>query len=179
MRILILALSLAFSASAAAADISWHADRMAPGSVMVMKDDAGAVTHVKRGTERGQHVFDTFAGQGRGATFTGSYTVNAQGNVTTTIAPDGAVTRYRPHRCNRTPGRCAYVMIHADGFKEPRTRVTSATRSGLTYEEYGLDGLMAQGALELDRLGAAKSGWMKRAQDRRKLRTTRVMIALK
>ncbi len=179
MRILILALTVAFSASHAAADISWQADRMAPGSIMVMEDSQGRLTHVKRGTEAGQHVFDLFDGEGRAARYVGSYTVNGRGDVTSTVAADGAVTRFTPHRCSRTPGKCQFTITHADGFVEPRTRVTRPTASGLAWQEYGLDGLIAEGALELDRIGAAKKGWKKDRRGKGKTRTRRVMIALR
>ncbi|MDA7423509.1 hypothetical protein [Thalassococcus lentus] len=179
MRFLILALSLAFSASVAAADISWKADRMAAGSVMVMKDSAGAITHVKRGQSGDLHVFDTFNGQGRNAAYIGSYHTNARGEVTALIAADGAVTRFAPHRCTRTVGKCSYTVIHSDGFQEQRTRITEETRNGLRYQEFGLDGLIAEGALELDEIGAAKSGWKKQRGQGRKVRSKRVLIALK
>lgn len=179
MRTLILALSFALSASVAAADISWRADRMAPGSVMVMKDSAGEITHVKRGMERGEHLFDTFAGRGANAAYIGSYRVNERGEVTATIAADGAVTTYSPHRCTRTLGKCQFTVTHADGFVEPRSRVTRPTRTGFEYQEFGLDGLIAEGGLELDQIGAAKKGWSKQRGQGRKTRTKRVLIALK
>ena len=179
MRILIVALVLAFQTSLAAADIALRADRMAPGSMMIMQDSQGLVTHVKRGVEAGQHVFDTFAGKGASAVYIGSYTTNDRGDVTAMIASDGAVTRFAPHRCNRTPGRCDFTITHVDGFKEPRTRVTEATANGLRYQEYGLNGLVAEGALDLDGNGLARKGWKKEKSDSRKTRTKRVLIALK
>lgn len=179
MRFLILALSLAFSASVAAADIGLKADRMAAGSVMVMKDSAGAITHVKRGQSGDLHVFDTFDGQGRNAAFIGSYHTNARGEITAMIAADGAVTRFAPHRCTRTVGKCSFTIIHADGFQEQRSRVTQETRNGLRYQEFGLDGLIAEGALELDHMGVVKNGWKKKRGQGRKVRSKRVLIALK
>lgn len=179
MRILILSLLVAFAASHASADITWNAGRMGPGSMLVMQDAEGAVTHVKRGTQNGLHVFDTYAGTDRTARYIGSYTVTGRGEVTATIAADGAVTSYAPHRCTRTLGTCRFVVTHPDGFVEPRTRVTEATATGLRYREYGLDGLIAEGALDLDGMGVAKKGWRKDGKDKRKVRTKRVRIALK
>ncbi|WP_299921760.1 hypothetical protein [uncultured Pelagimonas sp.] len=182
MRKLIIALafslSATFTASVATADITWRAGDMGVGSVMVMKDRTGAMTHVKRASLGGRHVFDLFAGQGKGAEFLGSYKVNDRGEVTETVAIDGAVTTYAPHRCNRSLGKCQFTVTHSDGYVETRTRVTEATRGGLRYWEYGADGLMAEGAMQLDQLGAAKSGW-KKGRSKRKTRTRRIMIALK
>ncbi|MBO9464028.1 hypothetical protein TRP8649_00462 [Pelagimonas phthalicica] len=182
MRHMIAALTLTlistFATTSATADISWRAGEMGNGSVMVMKDRSGAMTHVKRGSAGGVHLFDLYAGQGSAAEFLGSYKVNARGEVTETMAIDGAVTRYTPHRCNRTLGKCQFTVTHADGYVEQRTRVTEAVRGGLRYWEYGADGLMAEGAMQLDQLGASKGGW-KKGRSKRKTRTRRIMIALK
>lgn len=145
---------------------------------MVMKDRTGVLSHVKRGTSGDTHMFDIFAGQGRDAEYLGGYKVNARGEVIQTTAFDGAVTRYAPHRCSRTLGKCTFTVTHVDGFVEQRTRVTEATADGLRYREYGADGLMSEGALQLDQIGAAKSGWRK-GPGKRKTRSRRVMIALK
>lgn len=178
MRTLITALVLSFISSMAFADIAWRAGDMGLGSVMVMKDRTGVMTHVKRGSNGDRHEFDLFAGQGQNAEFLGSYKVNGRGEVTETVAIDGAVTTYAPHRCTRTLGKCQFTVTHADGYVENRTRVTEATRGGLRYWEYGADGLMSEGAMQLDQLGAAKSGW-KKGRSKRKTRTRRVLIALK
>ena len=180
MRALTLVLALFFTANTVHADIAWQVDRFGPGSVMVMKDRSGAMTHVARGTEGNLHVFDVYDGTGGSADFVGRYKTTARGDVVETVAFDGAVTRFVPNRCNRTEGTCRFTMIHPDGFAEPRTRVTRATRAGLRYQEFGLDGLMAEGALELDGNGAAKAGWTTDApNEERKLRVRRVLVALK
>jgi hypothetical protein len=178
MRSILVAFALSVSASAGVADISWHADQMGVGSVMIMQDWAGVTTHVKRGEPPEGHAFDMFSGEGRNSTFLGSYTTNAQGEVMKTVAADGAVTRYAPHRCTRTLGECSFTVTHADGFVEPRTRVTRAVRGGLQYQEFGLDGLMVEGGLKLDQIGAATEAWHQEA-GRKKRRTKRILIALK
>ena len=179
MRFLMLALTLAFSASFVSADVTWRAGDMDNGTVMVMQDNRGThVTHVKRGSVETGFLFDVYGGKGAGPRL-GSYVVNARGDVLKTIAADGAVTTYAPHRCNRTMGTCSYTMTHADGFVEKRTRVTEETAQGLRYREYGLDGLMTEGGLELDAMGAAKGSWRKDRREKRKVRTKRIMIALR
>ncbi|EBA08458.1 hypothetical protein [Sagittula stellata] len=180
MRALTIALALFFMANPAHADIGWKVDRFGPGSVMVMKDRSGATTHVSRGTDGNLHVFDVYDGRGASAEFVGRYKTTARGDVVETVAFDGAVTRFVPNRCNRTEGTCRFTVIHPDGFAEPRTRVTRATRGGLRYQEFGLDGLIAEGVLTLDGNGAAKGGWTADApNEERKLRTKRVLVALK
>lgn len=180
MRAIFAALALVFMASLAQADIAWKVDRMGAGSMLVMKDRAGALTHIKRGTEGALHVFDVYAGQGARAQFAGSYKTNAKGDVVETIAFDGAVTRFVPHRCNRTVGECKFTMVHPDGFQEPRVRVTHAIRGGLEYREYGLDGLMTEGQMMVDKDGTAKDGWQRDdKKDEQKQRTKRVLLALK
>ncbi len=178
MRFLMLALTLAFSASSVSADIAWRAGEMADGTTMVMQDNRGThVTHVKRGAAPGGFLFDVYGGKGVGPHL-GSYVVNARGDILKTIAADGAETTFAPHRCNRTLGTCSYTMTHADGYVETRSRVTEATAKGLRYREYGLDGLMSEGSLELDHFGAAISGWRNGQHDQRKIRTKRILIAL-
>lgn len=178
MRSVLIACALSLSATAGVADISWHADQMGVGSVMVMKDRSGVVTHIKRDARAGEHAFDMFRGEGRDAAFLGSYTTNARGEVTRTVASDGAVTLYSPHRCTRTLGECSFQVTHADGFVEPRTRVTRAVRNGLQYQEFSLNGLVAEGGLKLDQIGAASEAWHQDA-GRKKRRTKRVLFALK
>lgn len=179
MRAQIAALALIFMAPMAQADIAWKVDRFGTGSTMVMADRAGDLTHVKRGTEGALHVFDVYAGQGRHGGFAGSYKTNAQGDVVEATAFDGAVTRFVPHRCNRTVGECHFTMVHPDGFKENRVRVTQETKGGLQYREYGLDGLIAEGALQLDANGASKGGWQrKKNADEKKQKHRRVLLAM-
>ncbi|MBV2359260.1 hypothetical protein KUH32_05720 [Thalassococcus sp. CAU 1522] len=179
MRGLILVLALAFSGTVALADIGWNTARMTPGSVMVLKDSDGVERmHVARGHVQGLKRFDTYAGRGAGATYLGSYLTTATGDVVRQIEFDGVVTQFAPHRCNRTLGECRYTITHADGFVENRVRVTRATADGLVWQEHGLDGLMAEGAIELDADGVAKGGWRKQKSGK-KVRTKRVMIALK
>ncbi|MFW2589637.1 hypothetical protein [Sagittula sp. SSi028] len=180
MRARIIALGLTFMASMAQADIAWNVDRIGAGSTMVMSDRAGELTHVKRGTQGALHVFDVFAGQGGAGGFAGSYKTNARGDVVETVAFDGAVTRFVPHRCNRTVGQCNFTVVHPDGFTEPRTRVTTEVNGGLQYREYGLDGLMTEGALHLDANGTSKGGWQRQKNaDEKKRRHRRIVLALK
>ncbi len=179
MRALLIALGLIFSATLATADISWKLDRFGAGSVMVLKDRSGALTHVKRGTTTDAHIFDVYAGATTSGAYLGMYETNARGDVTATVAVDGAVTRFVPHRCSRTLGTCQFTVIHSDGFQEPRSRVTRATRNGLRYQEFGLDGLMSEGEIKLDANGASKGGWKKNPETgKSKVRTRRIMIAM-
>ncbi|CUH79864.1 hypothetical protein [Tropicibacter naphthalenivorans] len=178
MRHIMIALALIFSATLAQADITWKVDRLGAGSVMVMKDRVAAMSHVKRGSRNGLHMFDVFEGQGQNAIFLGSYKVTAQGNVVEKITADGAVTRFAPHNCARVLGKCTFTVTHADGFREQKTRITEATRTGLRYAEYGVNGLETEGALGLDTFGAAKAGWVQTA-GKKKRKSKRVMIALK
>lgn len=178
MRTLMLALAMIFTANFATADITWKVDRLSTGAVMVMQGDQGTLTHVKRGDAQGLHVFEVFDGNGPTATFIGSYSVNERGEVIQTVAVDGAVTRFAPHRCSRTVGTCRFVMTHADGFVEPRTRVTEQTKHGLAYKEYGLNGLIAEGALKLDTMGGAISSWKRTAGEAWKVKSKRVALAM-
>lgn len=180
MRGLLAALCWIFLGTVAHADIAWQLDRFGAGSMLVMKDRSGAIAHVKRGTEGTMHVFDVYKGQGPTAAFVGRYKTTPRGDVVETVAADGAVTRFVPHRCNRTLGTCSYTMVHPDGFTEPRQRVTEATRSGLRYRDYGLDGLMAEGTQDLDDTGTPKGGVQdKRPSGEGKTRTRRILLAMK
>lgn len=189
MRTLLIALALTFSASlvqadvgtsSASSDIAWKVAGMGAGSTLVMKDRAGVLTHIKRGTEGALHVFDVYAGEGARAEFAGSYKTNAKGDVVQSVAFDGAVTQFIPNRCNRTVGECHFTMVHPDGFREQRVRVTHAIRGGLEYKEYGLGGLLTEGQLIVDKTGTAKDGWQRDdTKDEQKQRTRRVLLALK
>jgi hypothetical protein len=178
MRNMMIAFVLAVAGTQSAADIAWNVKELTTGSVMVMQDRLGATAHVKRDSYDDLHQFDVFAGTGADAAYLGSYKVNNRGDIVETAAIDGAVTRYAPHRCNRSVGTCHFTVIHSDGFREARSRVTEETRKGLRYWEYGLDGLMTEGALTLDANGTAQNGW-KRAAGQPKLKSRRVSLALR
>ena len=180
MRALVTALVATLSATPLFADIAWRTERMAPGSLMVMEDGRGEViSHVARGVQQGSFRFDTYDGKGNVPVYIGSYYTNDRGEVVRSISADGKVTRFDPHRCARTVGACSYVIIHSDGFRETRKRVTQEIALGLAWKEWGLDGLVATGALELDELGAAKTGWRKDHQSGQKTRSRRLMMALR
>lgn len=161
MRALFLTILAALSVSqASAADISWKTEFMAPGSLMVMEDEAGGViSHVARGLEDDLYRFDTYEGQSDRAVFVGAYFTNDRGEVIRSLSADGEMTRFEPYRCARTLGMCSYVIVHSDGFRENRRRLTQETRMGIAWKEWGLDGLVASGAQELDKIGATKTGW--------------------
>jgi len=179
MRALLIALAMSLSATGSVADIAWKVDRFVAGSTMVMKGRSGALTHVKRSAQNGVHVFDVHAGTTPQGAFIGRYVTNNRGEVVQTVSADGAVTRFVPHRCSRTVGTCQFTMIHPDGYREVRSRVTEATRGGLRYQEFGLDGLMSEGALRLDANGASTGGWTRNnSGGQAKTRTRRMSIAM-
>lgn len=174
----IAACALPVTSQTAQADIAWQADRIAPGSVLVLESDNGAVfTHMKRGTERGQIRFDTFAGDSVAGVYVGSYLTTPQGEITRTIGVDGEVTRYEPHRCMRTLGECRYTIVHADGSREGRVRVTQKTAQGLAWREFARGGLVQTGAQALDEMGSTKGGWRENAQTGQRVETRRIMAA--
>lgn len=177
MRLIVTALALVFMASFANAEISWQVGRFGPGTELVMKNRAETFTHIKRGAQSGVHTFDVF---GAGQDYLGSYQTNDRGDILRSMAFDGAITQFVPSRCNRTVGECRFTVIHPDGFQEPRTRVTVETRDGLHYREYGLDGLMAEGELDLDKDGTPEGGWIKdKLKDKTRTTFKRVLIAMK
>ncbi|MDU8910729.1 hypothetical protein [Aestuariicoccus sp. MJ-SS9] len=171
MRALLLAALTTLIATASTADIAWKADRIAPGSVMVLDSDGDVFTHVRRASDTGLFRFDAYAGHGKAADYVGSYLTNARGEIVRQIDADGKVTSYAPHRCQRSVGKCSYTITHADGFQEARTRVTRDTGGVLEYREYGLDGLIGSGRLTLDAMGTTLSGWRK---DHQTGQTTRI-----
>ena len=180
MRALVLAVLAALFSSQASADISWQTVRMAPGSLMVMEDERGAVTsHVARGQAGGLFRFDTYEGRGQRAVFVGSYYTNDRGEVVRSLSVDGGLTRYEPHRCARTVGVCDYVIVHPDGFRESRKRVSRETALGVAWKEWGLDGLVATGGIELDKIGAARKSWRRDHQSGRQTRSKRIMMAVR
>ncbi|EPX82799.1 hypothetical protein [Salipiger mucosus] len=178
-RVAVLLAALAV-AGAARADIAWQTMRMAPGSLMVIEDeDGGVVSHVARGREGGLFRFDTYEGREARVVFAGSYYTTQRGEVVREVSAGGAVTRFEPFRCARTAGVCDYVILHPEGFRELRRRVTLETPGGLAWKEWGLDGRIATGALELDRIGAALSGWRRDHRSGRRIRSRRILMALR
>lgn len=171
MRALFLAALTTLIATASTADIAWKADRIAPGSVMVLDSDGDVFTHVRRAKEAELIRFDAYAGTGKTADYVGSYLTNDRGEVVRQIDADGKVTSYAPHRCQRSVGECSFTVTHDDGFQEPRKRVTVDRGGMLEYHEYGLDGLMASGRMTLDKMGTTLSGWSK---DHQTGQTTRI-----
>ena len=162
----------------AGADIAWQTDHIGAGSVLVLESDDGAVfTHMKCGMQRGLAVFDTFAGESVAGTYVGSYLTTPRGEITQAISATGAVTEYHPHRCMRTLGDCRYTVVHPDGTREARRRVTVETSEGLAFEEFAGGVLVQRGALALDALGSAREGWNEVARTGRKTKTRRVMVA--
>jgi hypothetical protein len=162
----------------ATADISWKADRIAPGSVLVLESDDGAVfTHMKRGAEGGEIRFDTFAGESVAGRYVGSYLTTSSGEITKTISATGAVTQFLPHRCMRTVGECRYTIVQADGSREGRVRVTRETTDGLAWQEYAAGQLVQTGALALDEMGSTKAGWSENAQSGKRTKTRRLLVS--
>ncbi|MCR8548800.1 hypothetical protein M4578_13260 [Salipiger sp. P9] len=180
MRAQILALLAGLTATPLPAEIAWQTARMAPGSLMVMEEEGGRfLSHVARGRDAGLFRFDTYEGKGETLVYVGSYFTNDRGETVRGVSAEGQVTRYVPYRCARTLGMCSYVIVHSDGFRESRERVTQETALGLAWKEWGLDGLVATGALELDRFGVARKGWRKDHRSGKKTRSRRILIALR
>lgn len=168
------------TATPLSADIAWQAARIAPGSLMVMGDERGeGLSHVARGRTAGAFRFDTYEGKGDAPVYAGSYNTNDRGEEVRSVSADGGIMRYEPHRCARTLGACSYVIVRSDGCRETRKRVTRETAPGLAWKDWGLDGLVATGAPELDRFGAAKTGWRKGHAGGAKTRSRRLMPALR
>lgn len=161
MRKTLTTFALMLAAAPAFAEITWNVAALDTGAMRIMKDRVGATTHIKRGEINGLHSFDVFEGKGAAAVKMGQYQVTETGNLVAMIAVDGAETRFAPHRCSRTLGTCQFTVTHPGGFSEPRTRVTKQTSNGLRYWEYGMDGLLVEGALTLDENGTAIGGWQK------------------
>ncbi|WP_303435993.1 hypothetical protein [Salipiger sp. 1_MG-2023] len=179
MRAILLSAILTLASAPLHADIAFQAARMTPGSLMVIEDGHGAFqSHVARGQQDGLFRFDTYESKGKRPVFLGSYYTNDRGEVVREVTAEGLITRFEPYRCARTMGRCAYVIIHSDGFREIRQRVTRETALGLAWKEWGLDGLVSTGALELDQLGAAMKGWARDHQSGVKTRSRRILLAL-
>ncbi|KAA8614120.1 hypothetical protein [Salipiger aestuarii] len=179
MRAFFLSAILTLASVPLHADIAWKTARMAPGSLMVMEDGHGAYqSHVARGQTNELFQFETYESKGNTPVFLGSYYTNDRGEVVRDVTADGRITRYEPHRCARTMGRCAYVIVHFNGFREARQRVTRETALGLAWKEWGLGGLVSTGALELDQLGAAMKGWARDHLSGEKTQSRRILMAL-
>ncbi|MCT4557709.1 MAG: hypothetical protein N4A61_06575 [Pelagimonas sp.] len=174
MRRTMITLALIAMGNLASADVAWNVGALKLGSVIIMKDRTGASTHIKR--ENNQ--FDVFAGAVSQVNFVGGYGVNSNGDLVSTTAVDGAITRYVPHNCGRTLGRCEYQVHHPGGLIETRTRVTEQTRKGLRYKEYGVDGLMTEGLATLDETGTVTGGWT-RLKGQPKLKSRRISLAVR
>lgn len=181
MRSLVLAAFLAtLSLAPAQADISWKTDEIAPGSALVLKNSDGRVfTHVRRASKGSLIRFDAFAGRSERGAYVGSYLTNARGEILRTIAADGSETDYEPHKCNRSRGRCTYIIQTPDGVKIMRTRITEATPEGLKFQEYEAGKLVASGVVKLDRFGSSAGGWTVDHTTGQRLDTTRLAARYK
>ncbi|EAU46427.1 MULTISPECIES: hypothetical protein [Salipiger] len=180
MRAFVLSIAVVLAATPLSGDIAWQTGRMAPGSVMVMAEQGGPVlSHVAQGRDGGLFRFDTYEGKGTAPVYHGSYYTNDRGEVVRSVTAEGQVTEYEPHRCARTLGTCSFVILHSDGFRETRRRVTRETVLGLAWTEWGLDGLVSSGALELDGLGVARTGWQRDHRSGRSTLSRRILMTLR
>lgn len=88
-----------------------------------------------------------------------TWVTNSKGEMIQSVTSQGAVTRWVPHRCNRSLGRCAYVRIRPDGTRDHRYRMTKAISGGFEYSVFERDGRPAlQGIALLDQMGWTKTG---------------------
>ena len=162
MRARVAAILAVLNATPLSADIGWQTARMAPGSLMLMEDERGeGLSHAARGRTAGFFRFDTYEGKGDAPVYAGSYGTNDRGEGVRSVSADGGITRCESHRCARPLGASSHVIARSDGFRETRKRATRETAPGSAWKEWGLGGLVATGAPEPDRFGAARTGWRK------------------
>lgn len=151
---------LAHTTAANAQDISFKMKEIAKGSTVTIRNSDGKIfTHQHLGKINNTYAYKTFSGRQASGDPLGTYFANERGELTRSEDRNGAVTRWKPHRCMRTLGQCRYTRILPDGSRQKRIRVTEATKDGFKYAIYENSGeLVLSGWAKIDKFGWSKQG---------------------
>lgn len=160
MRVIMSLLLLLWANSANAQDISKKMSLIAPGSTVVMKNsDGDSFTQLFLGKHGDHYVYQTFAGtRAKGEPLRTTYTLE-NGNEVFEVGAFGEVTRYEPHNCMRTLGKCRFVTYLPDSNGVRYRRQTKAVSGGFEFSLFvDKNDLVISGRAMLDKMGIAKSG---------------------
>ena len=176
MRLLTVLVVLLITGTSANADnIRWKPETLKPGDyVSIDQSQGGIIHHVYRGKRGQQYLTESYRGSGPGDRFAFSTYHDQNGNYIRWVRSDGFEWRYEPHDCTRTLGRCQYKQTSSDGRTEFRLRITTATRDGFKFDEYGEDGKrLYGGSIELDERGVSGNGRLTGYQGTQRFRLIR------
>ena len=155
-------LLFALTGLARADGIALAIDRIGAGSYVVYSDGSRSFTNVYRGQTGPHWVVDLVEGADpNGPQISREYR-DWLGQVVRIDYANGAVFRFNPHDCQRTPGPCIFTQTSPDGTTQ-QGRITTPTRNGYSYElkiipDRGDAVLVSSGVMVLDAMGGFARG---------------------